>query len=47
MQDMRTFAPPPAPAFESKEQAIAWARKNGINPGEPIKLPSGRVVPAP
>jgi hypothetical protein len=47
MQDMRTFAPPPAPALESKEQAIAWARKNGINPGEPFKLPSGRVVPAP
>jgi hypothetical protein len=47
ISDMRRFAPPPAPAFHTKEEATAWARKNNIPPGDPIKLPSGKIIPAP
>jgi hypothetical protein len=45
--DMRRFAPPPAPAFHTKEEATAWAHKNNIPAGDPIKLPSGKIIPAP
>lgn len=45
--DQRRFAPPPAPAFHTKEEATAWSRKNNIPPGDPIKLPSGKIIPAP
>jgi len=47
MRDMRLIAPPQAPKFDTKEQAAAWARKEGLKPGDPMKLPSGRVIPAP
>lgn len=47
MRDMRLIAPPQAPKFDTKEQAAAWARKEGLKPGDPMKLPSGRIIPAP
>lgn len=47
IKDMRRFAPPPAPAFHTKEDAIAWSRKNNIPPGDPIKMPSGNIIAAP
>jgi hypothetical protein len=40
-------APPSAPALNSEAEAIAWARKAGLKPGDPMKLPSGRIVAAP
>jgi len=45
--DMRRFAPPPAPAFNSEREAATWAQKNNIQPGDPIKLPSGKIISAP
>jgi hypothetical protein len=47
MKDIRLIAPPVAPKLDSKEQAVAWAHKAGLKPGDPMKLPSGRIVPAP
>ena len=47
MADNRLIAPPVAPKLNSEAEAKAWARKAGINPGEPVKLPSGRIVTAP
>jgi hypothetical protein len=44
IRDMRLFAPPVAPALHNKADAIKWARDEGIEPGAPIKLPSGRIV---
>jgi hypothetical protein len=47
IKDMRRFAPPPAPAFHTEDDAKAWARKNNIPVGDPIKMPSGKIIPAP
>jgi hypothetical protein len=47
MRDIRLIAPPAAPKLDSHDQAAAWARKAGLKPGDPMKLPSGRIVPAP
>jgi hypothetical protein len=44
MRDMRLFAPPTAPAIHDKREALAWAEKAGIRPGDPIKTPGGRIV---
>jgi hypothetical protein len=44
--DPRTFAPPVAPVVHDKAEALAWADKAGIRPGDPIKIAStGRVIP--
>ncbi len=47
MRDIRMIAPPVAPKLDSQEQATAWARKAGLKAGDPMKMPSGRIVPAP
>lgn len=44
IKDMRLFAPPAAPALHDKAEALAWADKSGIRPGDPIKTPTGRIV---
>lgn len=45
--DPRMFAPPVSPPQHTKEDFIAWARKAGLRPGDPVKMPSGNIVPAP
>jgi hypothetical protein len=45
MKDIRLIAPPVAPKLDTPEQAAEWGRKAGLKPGDPIKLPSGRIVP--
>lgn len=47
IKDPRLFAPPTAPALNTKDEAVAWARKVGLRPGDPMKLPSGKIVAAP
>lgn len=44
--DMRTFAPPVAPVVHNKAEAMEWANKANVRPGDPIKIAStGRVIP--
>lgn len=47
MQDIRRIAPPVAPKLNSEAEARDWAAKARLKAGEPMKLPSGRIVPAP
>lgn len=44
IRDMRKFAPPVAPAVHDKTEALAWAEKAGIRPGDPVKTQSGKIV---
>jgi hypothetical protein len=40
----KLFAPPKAPVLHNKAEALAWAEREGVNPGDPIKIP-GRNKP--
>jgi len=47
MKDIRLIAPPVAPTLHSHEEIVSWSRKAGLKPGDPVKLPNGRIVTAP